>query len=101
MPQQSLLPDHPAMTRLNLLVESWPHTKFPDHVRLTVQIGEGTGDPASAIVVVLQGVEADFLNTIVEDAVSAYMYGEKPRDVRQAVNDVWRLARAHGASHQF
>lgn len=101
MPQQSLLPDHPAMTQCVLRIESWPHTKFSDEVRLTVQIGVGGQDPSSAVVAVLKGVEADYLNTLVEDTVSAYMYGETVKDVRQAVNDVWRLARAHGAAHQF
>lgn len=101
MPQQSLLPDHPAMTALTLKVESWPRTEHPDEVRINVQVATGEGDPSTVTVVVLQGVECDFVNTVVEDATTAYMYGERPKDVRRSVNDVWRLARAHGARHQF
>jgi len=101
MPQQSLLPDHPAMTALAVVVRSFPHTNFPDEVDVSVQVARGDGPLKTRTVVTLRGVECDFLDTMVTEAVSAYMYGEKPQDVARAVSDVKKMARAHGASHQF
>lgn len=101
MPQQSILPEFPAMTSLSIRVDSFPLTATADTVRVTVQVGVGGGDPASTIVPVLLGTEADYLATIISEATSAFMYGETVSDVRRAVKDAWGQARVHGVQTQF
>lgn len=101
MPQQSLLPDHPAMTAYALVVRSFPHTKFPDEVDVSLQIAVGDGPLKTRQVVTLRGVECDYLDTLATETVSAYMYGETPADVARAMSDVRKQARAHGLAHSF
>lgn len=101
MPQQSLLPDHPAMTQFAIVIRSFPHTKFPDQVDISVQVAVGDNPLKTRTVITLQGVECDFLDTLVTEATSAYMYGAKPQEVARAALDVRKQAREHGHSHQF
>lgn len=101
MPQQSLLPDYPAMTSLVLTIESFPHTKHADQVRVTVKVGTGGKSATTFDVKEFESLECDYLNTAASEVLSAYMYGERVKDVRRALTDVWRLARAHAGAHQF
>lgn len=101
MPQQSLLPDHPPMTAFSVTIRSYPHTKFPDQVDVSIQVAVGENPLKTRTVITLQGVECDFLNTLVSEAASAYMYGEKPRDVASAALAVRQQARAHGEAHSL
>lgn len=101
MPQQSLLPEHPAMTSLRITVRSYPHTSFPDQVAVEVAVGNGGKDLKTVTSLGLQGVGCDFLDTLVQEAVSSYMYGETRKDVRRAVLDVYKASKAHEVTHQF
>lgn len=99
MPQQSLLPEHPTMTGFGLTIRSYPHTKFSDEVDVSLAVATGDGPLKTRTVVSLRGLECDYLNTLVSEAASAYMYGEKPQDIVKAALDVRTLARQHAAAH--
>jgi len=88
------------MTQMAFTVRSWPHTRFADEVDISVQIAVGDEPLKTRQVATLRGVECDYLNTIVGEIASSYMYGERPKDVSRAFVDVVRLAREHGAAHQ-
>lgn len=101
MPQQSILPDYPPMTAFAVQIRSFPHTAYPDQVDVAIQVGTGESQLKTRQVVTLRGVECDFLDTLVTECTSAYMYGETPQDVAKAASAVKSQARAHGAMHQF
>lgn len=101
MPQQSLLPDHPAMTALRVDIRSWPRTAQPDTVEVTTAVAIGSEPLKARSVVALVGLQRDYLDTLVETAVSTFMYGERPKDVARAIADVHRLARLHAQQHEF
>lgn len=101
MPQQSLLPDMPAMTSLSIEIRSYPHTPYPDEVDIEVSIGTG-GKPRKTVWAGRwRGYECDYLNTLVEDVASTYMYGETRKDVKSTCAGVAKLARRHATDHQF
>jgi len=89
------------MTSLNLLVRSFPLTPDPEQVVIWVQVGIGSKEAKTRQVVQLQGVERDFLNTLVEEITSTFMYGETPRDVVRAASAVKTLAKRHARDCEF
>lgn len=95
MPQQSLLNDHPAMTRLELRIKSFPHTKHPDQVDIEIRCAVGSEAVKTRYVCSLTHNERDYLNTMVTEVTMAYMYGETPRDLCVAAASVRKLARFH------
>lgn len=101
MPQQSLLPDHPAMAALQITVMTYPNTTVMGDVDVTIGVGLVGGDLKTRHVVTLHGIEADYLDTLVDAATSAFMYEETPAHVVRAVAGVCKLARSHGLTGQF
>lgn len=101
MPQQSLLPEHPAMTSLAVEVRSYPLTPSPDVVQILVKVGVGSAALKARWAGTLTGVERDYLDTLCETITATFMYGETPRDIARACADVKRLARKHAANHEF
>lgn len=101
MPQQSILPDQPAMTGFALEVRSYPRTPSPDVVQISVKVSTGTQPLKARWIADFAGLERDYLDTLCTSAMSAFMYGETPRDVAKACASVHHLAKAHARQHEF
>lgn len=87
------------MTALTVTIRSWPRTASPDQVYVDVACSTGSGPLKTRASVTFTDLERDYLNTLVEDVVSTYMYGETPRDLARSVASVAKLARAHQRKH--
>ena len=100
MPQQSLLPDHPPMTGLRLEFRA-PEPGVRDATEVWIAVRRKGGEWTTYTVLTLPGIEADLLLTLASETVSAWAYGERPKDVRSAAAAVKKQAKAHAAAHEF
>lgn len=89
------------MTGLAILIRSFPHTKYPDEVDVAIQVATGEQPLKTRQVITLRDVERDYLDTLVTETVSTYMYGETVQDVCRAAVTVKKQARAHAMSHSL
>lgn len=101
MPQLRLNPQDPTPNRIRITVESFPRTPDPETVHVAVLVTSDPGCVLGGWSGSLHRNERDYLNTLVEAATMAYMYGEGSRDVARACAGVKKLARAHEASTDF
>lgn len=69
-------------------------------VVVAVERGNQTA-PFPCWVGTLPGIQADFLMTLVKEAVSAWAFGEDARDVQRACASVKIQARNHEHAHEF
>jgi hypothetical protein len=100
MPQQNLLPDHQTMTAVQILVEA-PIPVERDFTRVKIGVATSTRPLTTYAVIDLEGTMTDFLGTLVEEAVLAWAYGERPKDVATAAAAVRKQARSHAALYDF
>lgn len=101
MPQQSLLPDIvPDMHDLRITLRRPYDDDHP--LTIIVAVARKRDDPPMPIWVgTLEGTASDYLNTLVSEAVMAWAYGQRPKDVMIACTGVRKQARAHAALHDF
>lgn len=78
-----------------------PRPGVSEATSVTVKIGTDWNTPMPTDQMYLPGVEADYLNTLVSEVVSAWAYEASIRDVRKTFAQIRRLARAHGRSSEF
>lgn len=98
MPQQTLLPDNPPMTRLTLeITDRTPD--LVDGVNVTVRVAVGQEPLRTVAVASLHGRMSEYLNTLVEEVTSAWHYEGSPRDVARTVASVVKVARKHARAH--
>jgi hypothetical protein len=100
MPQQSLLPEYPPMTSLRITIRQLEPHQGEGHQILVAGAVRG-GEVKTRWACTVYGVEADYLNTLVSEATSAWQHEETFRDVVRACAATHKLARAHGRTHQF
>lgn len=100
MPQQSILPDHPPMTGLTIELRA-PVPGERDCTDVWVAVGYGHRSPSTVWIAGFPGVEADYLDTVVTAATTAYLYGETGRDVAKACADVKKMSRMHARRSTF
>lgn len=101
MPQLQLTPVGPAEMR-DLRITISPPRTADAALQVVVAIERASQDtPMPVWVGSLPGIQADFLMTLVREAVSAWAYGEDARDVQRACSAVKRQARDHEHAHAF
>lgn len=101
MPQLQMLPIGPTEMR-DLRITVKPPRLATDALEVIVSIERGNQTtPFPAWCGALPGVQADFLMTLVKEAVSAWAFGEDARDVQRACAAVKQQARAHALAHEF
>lgn len=66
-----------------------------------LKVGVGNQEPKSRWVATLVGVEADYLDSLVEGMTHAWQYGEDTRDVVRKAAEIHRLARRHRRAHEY
>ena len=101
MPQLQLIQNGPLEMR-DLRITVKPPRTPQDATEVIVAIERGNQTaPFPAWCGALPGVQADFLVTLVTEALSAWAYGEDARDVQRACAAVKKQARAHALKHEF
>jgi len=102
MPQTSMFPSVvPEMGRLTLITETWPLTTQADEYVITAKIDLSGRLVPSIMVWTLTGSQRDYYATLVSEVTSAWRWGETPREVWRAGNDIVRIARQHARSADY
>lgn len=98
MPQQTLLPGNPPMTKVTLeITDRTP--ELVDGCQVIVRVQTAGGILTTVAALRLEGRQSDYLDTLVTEVVSAWHYGEGPRDVATAAASVHKVARRHARAH--
>lgn len=101
MPQLNLLDARESMTAVSVTIFQPEPGTFSTDLEVRVSVAKGHGDPFTVWAAGLTGIESDFLQTLVSEVVTAWAYGERPRDVVLAAQAVRKQAREHKAAHEF
>ena len=86
------------MTGIRVGIESLTTTHLHDACQIDIQIQHHNRPWSSIMLFTLEGRECDFVDTVVREATSAWMYGERWQDVVRNVKAVKKLAAAHARS---
>ena len=98
MTQPSLLADHPHAHTLVIEIDDGTLRMDHDYV-VTIKTASGDGKPTTLWKERLVGLETDYLDTLVDAAVSAWMYQPGLRELLRALVKTKRLAEQHRRSH--
>lgn len=96
MPQLSLpgVPSRPTASGVRITITDDLRELDPA-LSVGAEVRVMDGDWYHARLVRWTGIQSDFLSTLAEDVVSAYLYGDSVMAVGEAYDGVMKLARAH------
>ena len=100
MPQQNLLDPLSSMEGVRLTCQA-PEPGLRDHLTIAVEVKRRGGPWWTVYVTTLEGIQADHLNTMASEVVTAWAYGETQRDVQVAAASVKKQAKVHEIRHAF
>ena len=89
------------MTALSVEIKSYPRTAYVDQVTIVIRGAEGSGDLVTRCQTTLTGPESHYVDTYVQTALQAYLYGETFRGMARELAAVVKLARKHGETSEY